>query len=183
MRSNNLQEMLVGYFYKLKYQFLLKKAEIGSLFLVYCKLEVQGPGRVLIGNNCMIMPTVFGQDCVTLYTHSPEAKIIIGDNVILRGARLGCYTTIKIGNGSVVEGASLFDSDFHNIDATKRSVEYQGFNKPVVIGEGSYIGPESLIGRGTRLGSKSVVLAGTLMAGKSFAPDSVICGYPGKVRR
>lgn len=183
MKLRSLKGKLGGYYYKFKYQFLLRKALIGSNFYVYCKFEIKGPGKIFIGDYCRIMQTAFKQDYVTLYTHNPEAKIILSNNVILRGTRMGCFNNIEIRSSSVIESASISDSDFHNIDARKRDLEFKKYNKPVVIEENSYIGCECIIGKGMNIGFESVVLAGTVISQKNIKPRSVVCGIPGRIKR
>jgi len=127
------------------------------------------------------MPSVFGQNYITLYTHAPEAKIILGNHVVLRSTRMGCFTNIEIRENSVVEGASISDSDFHNINASKRDLDFEKLNKPVVIEENCYIGTECIIGKGTNIGAETILLPGTVIASKHIKPKSLICGIPGRV--
>ncbi len=170
-----------GFWYKLKYQHLLRKAVMEGGISAHCKLEIKGPGKIHFGKNVRILPTAFGGDHVSLYLNRPESRILIGRNAILRGTRVGCESTIEIGDNAVIESASLFDTDFHNIDASKRDETDEKASKPLVIGEGAYVGWESCLGKGVSLGSGAVVLPNTVLTWKATAPDAVLLGVPGRV--
>jgi acetyltransferase-like isoleucine patch superfamily enzyme len=171
--------------YILKYQYILKKATFGSNTLIKCKLEIKGSGKVTIGSGCSFEPDLWGDDHVTLYTHRPKARIVIGNNVTLRATRFGCHLSILIENNAILEYSSIFDTDYHNLDATKRDeIKEGGFNegdRPVVIGEGSYVGCESLCSKGTCLGKNVILLPGTVIGTKRIADNSVISGNPGRI--
>jgi len=169
-----------GTYYRIKYQYIKKKAVFGNPFHVSCCLKIKGPGKIIIGSNCYISSDAFGHNYVTLYTHDKKALIKISDNVILRGTRFGCYTEINIETGCVIESASIFDSDFHNIDANKRDEAYQQFNRPVSVGQKSYVGLESLIGKGTYIEHDTIVLPGSVLSGKRIKCQSIIAGIPAR---
>lgn len=183
MNLSELKSIILGRYYKIKYVFIFKKATIGHNFKVYGNLKIEGPGKIVIGNHCMVFPNTFGMESTTLYTYTPQAKIILEDYVILRGSRMGCYMNIRIGKYSVIEGASLFDSDFHNVDASKRDLEYEKYNTPIIISEKAYVGARCLIGKGMRIGSNSIILPGTFCSGKKTKPGSVIVGMPGRNKK
>jgi acetyltransferase-like isoleucine patch superfamily enzyme len=176
----NAWQRLAVFYYRAKYQEILRRAAFGRGLRIWCKLQIKGPGYVRIGKDCRILPTLFCGAHVTLYTHTPEARIEIGDRVVLRGTRIGCHKQVTIENEAVIDDCSLFDSDFHNIDASRRNEDFQQLNRPVVIGAGSYIGTNALIGKGTMIGAESIVLPATFVTGKRFKTGSLIGGFPGK---
>jgi len=182
MKWQQLYASLKGFFYKAKYEYILGKAVIKLPFYAKCKFDIKGPGKIIIGKNCIIDKTVFHQDYVTLYTHNSNALINIGNNVILRGTRLGCHKNIVIKDFSVIECASIFDSDFHNIDANKRDFDFQENNKSVTIHEKSYIGMEALIGKGTEIGENSIVFPATVVSNKKIPSNSSVMGLPAKIQ-
>jgi len=171
--------------YILKYQYLYKNARFASDIVIKCKLEIKGPGKVTIGSGCCFEPDLWGDDHVTLYTHRPRARIVIGNNVTLRATRFGSHLSIKIEDNAVLEYSSIFDTDYHNLDATKRDdIKEGGFNegdRPVVIGEGSYVGCESLCSKGTVLGKHVILLPGTVIGTKRIADNSIMIGNPGRI--
>ncbi len=168
-------------FYVTKYQHILRKATFGANIKIRCKLKITGPGKVTIGGNCELARDPWNDDYVTIYTHRPGARIEIGNNVILRATRFGSHLSIKIGDNTILENASIYDSDFHNIDATKRD---EGFNKndrPVVIGEGCYVGCECLCSKGTILSPHVTMLPGSVVGTKTIPANSLVFGNPGKI--
>lgn len=175
-----LNGKVLGTYYRIKYQYILKKAVFGSDVSIHCKLVIKGPGKVIFGKGCGIYKSVFYDDFVTLYTYSSKARIFIGDNVILRGTRMGCYDRISIGDHSIIESCSLFDSDFHNIDATIRNENFNQYDQPVVIDKNCYLGIECMVGKGSGIGSDCIVLAKTFVQGKKIRPSGIIYGLPPK---
>lgn len=167
--------------YITKYQHLFKKVTFGSEITIKCKLAIKGPGKVTVGSGCSFEPDPWGGDYVTIYTHRPNAKVVIGNNVILRATRFGSHLSITIEDNAVLEYSSIFDSDFHNFDATKRDEDFNKRDRPVVIGEGSYVGCESLCSKGTILGKNVILLPGTVIGTKKIPDNSCVCGNPAKI--
>lgn len=167
--------------YRIKYQYIFRKAVFGGNIVVKCKLKIVGPGKVYIGANCRIEPDPWGDDYVTIFTHRRSARVTIGDNVTLRATRFGSHLEITIKNNSVVENASVYDSDFHNIDATRRDDDYNAGDRKVVIGKNSYIGVESLCSKGTIVGDSVVMLPGCVIGTKVVPDNSLIGGLPGRL--
>ena len=164
--------------YILKYQYLFKKATFGSNITIKCKLSIKGPGKVTVGSGCRFESNPWGEEYVTIYTHLPQARITIGNNVILRATRFGCHLSITIEDAVVLEYSSIFDSDFHNLDASKRDQDFNKGDRPVVIGEGSYIGCECLCAKGTVLGKNVILLPGTVLGTRNLQENSIVCGNP-----
>ena len=167
--------------YKIKYQYLFGKAIIGKGTIIKCKLAIQGPGKVVVGSNCLFDSDPWGEDYITLYTHRSHARITIGNRVVLRATRFGSHLSIIIKDNAVLENASIYDSDFHNIDATKRDEDFNPRDRKVVIGEGSYVGCECLASKGTVLVSNVTVLPGSVIGTKSVPSGNVILGNPARV--
>ena len=168
-------------YYVLKYQYLLKKAVFGRGMLISCKLKIKGPGKVFIGDNCLFEANPWGEEYVTIYTHQKRARVEIGNNVILRATRFGSHLQITVKDGAVLENASVFDSDFHNIDATRRDLDFNNWDRPVYIGARSYVGCECLCSKGTNLEEGVVVLPVSMIGTKTVAAGKLIGGYPAKV--
>ena len=180
---NSIINKIRTFWYILKYQYILKKATFGSNIAIKCKLKIAGPGTVTIGSGCNFEPDPWGEDYVTIYTHCPRAKIKIGNNVTLRATRFGSYLSITVEDNAVLEYSSIFDSDFHNLDATKRDEDFNEGDRPVTIGKGSYVGCESLCSKGTTLG-KNVILSPSTVIGTKRIPDNChVSGNPAKIIR
>lgn len=167
--------------YIIKYQFILKNTIFGPNTCIMCKLTIKGPGKVSIGTGCRFETDPWGGDYVTIYTHNPEAKITIGNNVRLRATRFGSHLSIIVGDNSILEYSSIFDSDFHNLDATKRDEDFHHGDREVVIGEGCYVGCESMCSKGTILGNNVILLPGTIIGTKRIPDNRYVWGNPAKI--
>lgn len=174
-----MDRVRTGY-YILKYQVILRKVRFGKNCLVKCRLCVKGPGKVWIGDNCIFMPDPWGDDYVTLYTHRKHARIVIRDHVVLRATRFGSHLGIEIGNHAVLETASVFDSDFHNLEAARRDEGFNVNDRRVLIGSEAYVGCESLCSKGTELGSGAVMTAVSVAGTRHFPDHSKIGGFPAR---
>lgn len=168
------------FWYVFKYQYMFRKGLFGHDTLIRCKLKISGQGKVVIGNNCRFEADPWGDDYVTIYTHRKHARINIGNNVNMRATRLGSHLSITIGNNVVIENASVYDSDFHNIDSTKRDDGFNEGDRMVVIGNESYVGCESLCSKGTILENRTIMLPMSFAGAKKFPPKALISGMPAR---
>jgi acetyltransferase-like isoleucine patch superfamily enzyme len=168
----------------------LQKIKYGSyLILKGCPVIFNKGGAILtIGNNVTIKSSLLS-NLVGLYsrtiivTRTPEAKVIIGDNVGISGATIYARSSITIGDNTLIGGNSkILDNDFHPIEIETRNADIKEKigTRPVVIGKNCFIGCNALILKGTELGDGCVVGAGAVVSGK-FPPNSVIAGNPAKV--
>jgi acetyltransferase-like isoleucine patch superfamily enzyme len=169
-----------GGYYRAKYG-LLGKAEFKGPILAYCRLEIQGPGKVFFGRGCVIRPHVFAREHVSIFFSGPGAKVVVGDGVVLRGSRIGCSESVEIGDRAVVEGSSLFDTDFHSTDASKRDEIDGRLTKPLVLGSGSYVAMDCMLGKGTVAEPDTVFLPNTIMSWKTTKAGAVYAGVPGRI--
>ena len=149
---------------------------------------------LVIGDNCCIKSS-FLSNLVGLYsktiivTRSPDAEIIIGNNVGISGATIYARKSIRIGDNTAIGGnCKILDNDFHPIEYEDRNRLMNDPNggdsdlvpsKPIVIGKNCFIGCNSIILKGTVLGDGCVVGAGAVVSGK-FEENSVIVGNPAK---
>lgn len=163
-----------------KYQYVFRKAVFGKRVVMRCRVSIKGPGRVVVGDGCRFEPDPWGDDHVTLYTHMKKAKIIIGNNVCMRATRFGSHLVIKVCDHVLLENASVFDSDFHNTDASKRDEAFNQNDRKVVIGQGAYVGCEALCSKGTELGAHAAMLPVTVSGTKSFPENTKIGGFPAR---
>lgn len=167
-------------YYKILYQYILRKAIFGRNTVIKCKLIILGSGKIHIGSNCLFESDPWGDDYVTLFTHRPDARIVIGNRVILRATRFGSHLEIFVGDDTVLENASIFDSDFHNIDATKRDENFNKGDRKVSIGQGSYVGCECLVSKGTILEQNVIMMPGSVIGTKKIQANGLLLGNPGR---
>lgn len=149
-----------------------------------------------IGNNVTIKSS-FLSNLVGLYsrtiivTRTPEAEIVIGDNVGISGAVIYARKGIYIGENTCIGGNSkILDNDFHPINSEERLKLLNDIHggdaselipsKEIRIGSNCFIGCNSIILKGTVLGNGCVVGAGAVVSGL-FEDNCVIAGNPAKV--
>lgn len=156
----------------------------------------QKGARLTIGNNVTIKSS-FLSNLVGLYsrtiicTRTPEAEIVIGNNVGISGVTLYSRKGIYIGDNTCIGGnTKIMDNDFHPIDyetrnklsAMKHGADVNDFipSKAITIGNNCFIGCNAIILKGTILGDGCVVGAGAVVSGV-FETGTVIGGNPAKV--
>ncbi|GHT33570.1 hypothetical protein AGMMS49574_19510 [Bacteroidia bacterium] len=110
-------------------------------------------------------------------------KITIGNNCGISGSTIYSMEEITIGNNVIIGGnCKIVDNDFHPLDCYKRNP--QSINdigkKKIIIGDGCFIGANSIVLKGTELGYNCVVGAGSVVCGK-FPDNVIIAGNPAKV--
>jgi acetyltransferase-like isoleucine patch superfamily enzyme len=141
-----------------------------------------------IGDNCVIKSS-FLSNLVGLYsrtiivTRTPEAEIVIGNNVGISGATIYARTSIHIGDNTNIGGnAKIIDNDFHPIEIEARLADDKSKigTRPIVIGKNCFIGCNTIILKGTVLGDGCVVGAGAVVSG-TFGDNCVIAGNPARV--
>lgn len=169
------------FWYQLKYQYLTQKVVFGKGTVIKCKLDIRGPGKVTVGTECLFDSDPWGRDYVSICTHQPHAQIIIGNRVVLRATRFGSHLSIIIKDNVVLENASIYDSDYHNIDATQRDQNFHQNDRQIVIGEGSYVGCECLCSKGTVFNRNVTALPSSVIGTKTIPDEKIICGNPARV--
>ena len=111
-------------------------------------------------------------------------KIVINEGVGMSGGTIYSMESITIGrNTDIGSGCKIIDNDFHLLPYSERyPVERLGLLKkrPVVIGEGCFLGANSIILKGTTLGKNVVVGAGSVVSG-TFPDNVIIAGNPARI--
>src|SRR6266545_1486738 len=146
----------------------------GKGFRVYGSLHVRGPGEVIFGANV----TVLGD--ATPHTYTPEARIVVGDNVMMGTARFGCAREIVVGDECILAECSLSDTDHHSARADRRSPLAPVRVAPVSLGRNVWVGRYAAVLPGCSVGENSVVGHGAVVM-RTFGPNLIIVGNPAKV--
>lgn len=111
-------------------------------------------------------------------------KIVINEGVCMSGCTIYSMESITIGrNTDIGSGCKIFDNDFHPLPYSERHpIERLDLLKkrPIVIGEGCFIGANSIVLKGTTLGKNVVVGAGSVVSG-SFPDNVIIAGNPARI--
>jgi acetyltransferase-like isoleucine patch superfamily enzyme len=166
--------LLKGHLYRLFYRIRGTRFRAGRSLRVFGSLSVRGPGEVIFGDNVV----VYGR--ATPWTYSDQARIVVGDNVILGRAEFGCAREIVIGRGCILGRCNIMDTDFHSTRADRRSPDAPVRVAPVHIGANVWIGQNAGILPGTRIGDNSVVSFGAVCV-REYPPNVIIAGNPAKV--
>lgn len=111
-------------------------------------------------------------------------KIVINEGVCMSGCTIYSMDSITIGkNTDIGAGCKIIDNDFHPLPYSQRyPVEQMDKIKkrPINIGEGCFIGANSIILKGTTLGNNCVVGAGSVVSG-TWPDNSIIAGNPARL--
>lgn len=117
---------------------------------------------------------------VIIRTLTPDARIVIGNNVGISGATIAAKESITIGDNVLIgSGCIITDSDAHPIEYEPRMAYAAPATAPVHIGEGAFIGARSLIMKGVTVGARSVIGAGSVVVG-DIPPNCIAAGNPAK---
>lgn len=168
-----------GKYYELKFRLLGRRVQIGRGFQVSGKLDIRGPGTVIFGDHCKVISSRLAP--TTPYTHSPNAVIKFGDEVLLTGTRLGCQTRIDVGDRTGLADCRVMDTDFHALEGGD-GPRYQtsGRGKQIVIGRNVWVGAGAMVLKGVAIGDNAVVGAGSVVIGR-VPPNAVVFGNPARV--
>src|SRR5260221_12554278 len=109
----------------------------GDGVIVRGKLELLGPGKVVIGDHC-----VFDHGFARIATLTPEATVVLGRGVYVNGSSIMASANVHIGDNCILGQAVISDSDFHGVRPDERS---EGAVRPVVVGDNVWIGAGVLI--------------------------------------
>jgi acetyltransferase-like isoleucine patch superfamily enzyme len=166
--------VLKGHLYPTYFRLRGIRVRAGRNLRVFGSLSVRGPGEVIFGDSVV----VFGRP--TPWTYTPEARIVIGNHVILGRAQFGCVREIVIGPDCILGACSIMDTDFHSTRADRWSPDAPVRVAPVHIGANVWVGDNAGILPGTRIGENSVVSFGAVCA-REYPPNVIIAGNPAKV--
>lgn len=110
-------------------------------------------------------------------------EISIAPGVCMSGCTIYSTDSIQIGRKTDIgSGCKIIDNDFHPLPYSERNPEQldKVKKRPIKIGEGCFIGANSLILKGTTLGRNVVVGAGSVVCG-TFPDNVIIAGNPAKI--
>lgn len=140
------------------------------------------------GNRKTIVNSDFVSNLVGLYQRSIivaryGGKISIGSGCGISGSTIYAMKEISIGDNVFIGGnCKIIDNDFHPLPASQRiNQKVEDIKKrAITIGEGCFIGANSIILKGTTLGKNCVVGAGSVVSG-TFPDNVIIAGNPARI--
>lgn len=166
--------ILRGRLYVLWYRLRGIRFRVGKGFRVYGSLDVRGPGEIIFGARVVVLGDT------TPHTYTPEARIVVGDNVMMGTARFGCAREIVVGDDCILAECSLSDTDHHSARADRRSPLAPVRVAPVSLGRNVWVGRYAAVLPGCSVGENSVLGHGAVVM-RSFGPNLIIVGNPAKV--
>lgn len=111
-------------------------------------------------------------------------RIEINEGVCMSGCTIYSMDSITVGrNTDIGSGCKIIDNDFHPLPYSQRypkELLYKVKKRPIIIGEGCFIGANSIILKGTILGKNVIVGAGSVVCG-TFPDNVIIAGNPAKI--
>ncbi len=154
------------------------RVTFGRNFETNGRLVIQGPGRVVLGDN--IKAWCHAEKNV-LITYTPDSRITVGSGTRLNGAGIMAYTQIDIGPRCILGSTIVFDSDFHPLDPAHRHDSDAPVScAPIQIGENVWLGGQSAVLKGVTVGENSVVAFRAVASG-AVPPNVVVAGNPAKI--
>ena len=168
--------LLNGCLHKLKFGLQGKRIHIGNAFRLHGRLNVRGPGKIEIGDNCLIHSDIFG--ITSLRTNSREATIRIGDNVGMNGTVIQCSEVIDIGDYAVIANAYISDSSGHSLFPGRYNRSGNDIPKArIKINRDVWISAFAVINRGVEIGEGSVIGALSFV-NRNVQPNCLYAGSP-----
>lgn len=177
-----------GYLWRI--EMLMRGVKLGKGIIFGRPVVKVYPGSLVeLGNNFSFISSNRRCSSGSIYTplriqtHSPTAKILIGDNVGLNGSSIVARSaTISIGAGSMLApNVVIIDSPHHKAWPPHERTIYTGeLDSYVSIGNDVWIGTGCLLLPGTNIGAGCVVGARSLV-NKSFPENCFIAGNPARI--
>jgi acetyltransferase-like isoleucine patch superfamily enzyme len=172
---------LRGWYYRIKFFLLRQKFTAGKLLRVYGPLNISGPGKVIFGDNCLIISDAIKPVCIR--TLLPGAIVSLGDNAGLNGTSIQSANQVSIGNWSNIADAYIIDTPAHSIKRNRRQETIEDIpSTPVIIRNNVWISVQVVILDGVTINDNSVIGACSLV--KEDVPANVFAaGNPLQIIR
>ena len=174
-----IMSLLRGKFYKLRCNFFAPQIQIGARFRLRSGINIQGPGKVIIGDDVTVDLSFL--KIPSIITHTKEASVIIGKGTYLGGTRISCANRVQIGKEGLLGSTTIIDSDIiptKNTSITENWLEK--YTSPIEIGDYFWAGTNAFILKGTKIGNECVLGAGGLVYNKTFPDRSLLIGNPAR---
>ncbi len=171
-----------------RFKLWLWGARIGRRLKSDGNLNIYNRGTILVGDDChfssgwMANP-VGGAQCSTFQVLK-GAKLSIGNSCGISNAVICCRKGITLEDGaSLGGGTSLYDNDFHPLDASERIWDGGDVKSaPIIIRRRAWVGGHCLILKGVTIGENSVIGAGSVVT-RDIPANVIAAGVPAKVLR
>src|SRR5947209_5800128 len=154
------------------------RVSFGRNFQTNGRLVIQGPGRVVFGDD--INAWCHAEKNV-LITFTPASLITVGSGTRLNGAGIQAYTTVSTGPRCILGSTLVFDSDFHPLDpAHRHDPDAPVSCAPIAIGRNVWLAGQSAVLKGVTIGDNSVAAFRAVVTA-DVPPNVVVAGNPARV--
>lgn len=114
-----------------------------------------------------------------LYLLARGAKLTIGKNTFINGARIGLVSSISIGENCIIADVRFMDTDYHSVNKNRIYPEAVIKNAPIVIENNVWISAGSAVLKGVTIGQDSVIAFGSVVT-VSVPAGKIFGGNPAK---
>ena len=154
------------------YRIRYPRLSYGHGVAILGRLKIQEGTRVLLGDRVRVKGRV---------TINGGGVVTVGADTLLNGCWIGGRSSVTIGAGCLISDCDITDSDFHNLEPSRRHAPPdERTQRPVHLGENVWVGAHAMVLKGSTVGANSVVGAGAVVRGEVPA-DVVVVGNPAKV--
>ncbi len=157
---------------------LRRCSSVGAGARLFGRCTVRNWGTISVGDRLLMYGAPVRCD---LNAHA-GGILEIGDGVFINyGTSISAHVGVSIGDGTLIgQYAIILDCDYHDPSG---SPDGHGAPRPVVIGEGAWLGARVTVLKGAVIGARAVIGAGSVVTG-NIPPGSFAAGVPaGVIRR
>lgn len=170
---------LNGWRYRIQFAIQFKRFRAGRWLRVYGPLAVSGPGKVTLGDNCLIISNAIKPVCIR--TLSREASVTLDDGAGLNGTSIQCVNSVSIGRLANIADAYITDTTAHSLHKNRRQESVTDVaSDPVVIEGNVWVSVQVVILHGVTIGRNSVIGACSLVR-RDVPADVFAAGNPLRV--
>lgn len=153
-------------------------------------IDIRRGARLVFGKGVELRSTSVGYhgplpSPVKLMADRPGAQITIGARTRLNGCCIHAWESIAVGADCLfASGVTVFDANGHELEPRPLSSRSNTKDtpRPVVIGNGVWLGMNVIVLPGSRIGDGSVIAAGSVVSGE-IPPGVLAGGQPARVIR
>ena len=163
-------------------------AKVGRRFKSDGNLNLYNRGTILLGDGVHLssgwMANPVGGSQSSTFHVLKGAKLSIGNSCGISNTVICCRSSITLEDGAALGGGtSLYDNDFHSLDASER-ISGLGDVKtvPIIIRRGAWVGGHCLILKGVTIGENSIIGAGSVVT-RDIPANVIAAGVPARVLR
>jgi acetyltransferase-like isoleucine patch superfamily enzyme len=141
---------------------------------VYGKVRVQNSGSAIFGDRIRF----YANHVPSSIAVFPGGRLVVGDRTVFNfGLDLAATGSVEIGRDVMIgTHVMIIDNDFHDLVDHDLMPE----PRPVVIGDGAWIGNRSIVRPGVTIGARAVVGAGSVVM-TDIPPRTLAMGNPARV--